>query len=72
MLISEDFNAKLGVGSPVGRFALGEANDNGERLTQFCLSNAYVAANAMVDRHPQRKATWKSPDGTTGNQIDFV
>ena len=72
VLISGDLNAKLGAGSPVGRFVLGEAKDNGKRLTQFCLSNAYVAANAMVERHPRRKATWKSPDGATRNQIDFV
>ena len=72
VLIGGDFNAKLGVGSPVGRFALGVSNDNGERLTQFCLSNAYFAANAMVDRHPRRQATWKAPNGETRNQIDFI
>ena len=26
----------------------------------------------MVERHPRRKATWKSPDQETRNQIDFV
>ena len=72
VLISGDFNAKRGAGSPVGSIALGVASDNGERLTQFCLSNACVAACAMVDRHPRRKATWKSPDQETRNQIDFV
>ena len=43
-----------------------------ERLTHFWLSNACVAANVMVERHPRRKVTWKSPDKDTRNQVDHL
>jgi hypothetical protein len=72
VIIGGDFNAKLGKGNPVGKHAPGEINDNGERLSQFCLSNGFLAANAMVARHPRRMITWLHPDAHTKNQIDFL
>jgi len=72
VLIGGDFNAKLGIDNPIGKHAPGVINDNGERLTEFCLSNEFLAANAMVARHPRRMHTWRHPDGHTKNQIDFL
>jgi Reverse transcriptase (RNA-dependent DNA polymerase) len=72
VLIGGDFNAKLGAENPAGKHAPGELNENGEMLTEFCMSNDFLAANAMVARHPRRTSTWHSPDGKVKNQIDFI
>ena len=71
VLLSGDFNAKIGTGAPIGKHALGSQNDNGERLVQFAQANDLVAANAMVRRHVRRMYTWKSHDGAHRNQIDY-
>jgi len=72
VLLSGDFNAKIGTGAPIGKHALGSQNDNGERLVQFAQANDLVAANAMVRRNARRMYTWKSHDGAHRNQIDFI
>ena len=38
VIISGDWNAKLGLGNPIGKFAMGNMNDNGERLRNFSLA----------------------------------
>jgi len=48
VLLSGDFNAKIGKRVPIGKQALGKQNDNGERPVQFAQANDLVAANAMV------------------------
>ena len=30
VLVNGDFNAKIGKGAPIGKFALGDRNDNGD------------------------------------------
>jgi len=69
IVIGGYFNAKLGEHNPV--FALGTSNNNGDRLTEFCLSNGLVAANALTEKHPRRKYTWIAPSGAR-NQIDYL
>ena len=66
-----DFNAKIGEQAPIGQFAKGERNDNGERLVQFAQSHSLVAANALVARPLRRLYTWRSADGRHRNQIDY-
>lgn len=61
IIIGGDFNAQIGKDSPIGPFALNGCNDNGDRLTHFCLANRYLAENAMISHHPRRMYTWKSP-----------
>jgi hypothetical protein len=59
-----DFNSRLGEGSPVGKHALGEMNENGRRLTELALANGLVAANAQVKQRAREvygargKRTW--------------
>ena len=72
VLLSGDFNAKIGSGTPIGKLALWTQNDNGERFIQFTQANDLVAANAMVRRHVRQMYTWKSHDGVHRNQIDFI
>ena len=72
-----DFNAKVGEhglegSDAIGKFGLGEANERGERLIDFCNDNELIVTNTLFQQHPRRLYTWVSPDGKTRNQIDFI
>ena len=70
------FNAKVGSGvvdsDATGRFGLGEQNERGEMLIDFCNENELVITNTLFQQHPRRLYTWVSPDGKTRNQIDYI
>jgi len=73
-----NFNVKVGrrepstVSSAVGLYGLGEKNEAGEQLEDFCLEHEMALANTMFKQHPRRLYTWTSPDGNTRNQIDYI
>lgn len=80
-IIMGDLNAKVGcikVPGVTGSFGLGDRNERGERLIQFCRENNYVIKNTFYMMKPRRLYTWKSPqDGTyrtqvVRNQIDYL
>ena len=75
-IIMGDFNAKVGCDVPVkgvtGKHGLGECNERGQRLIDFCIDNKLTITNTMYQHHPRRKYTWISPDGNTLNQIDYI
>ena len=56
----------------VGKYSLGETNERGLRLLQFCSLNKYVLTNTIYKYKPNRRLTWISPDGKTKSQIDFI
>ena len=58
--------------SAVGLYGLGEMNEAGEQLEDFCLEHEMTLANMMFKQHPRRLYTWTSPDGNTWNQIDYI
>ena len=72
-----DANAKVG-GDPtgyekiMGRHGLGVMNENGERFADFCSSNGLTIGGTIFPHKRIHKATWRSPDGVTENQIDNV
>ena len=54
LFIKEDWNAKVGsqeTAGVTGRFGLGEQNEAGQRLTEFCQENALVIANTPFQQH---------------------
>ena len=54
LFIIRDWNAKVGSqGIPwvTGKFDLGEENEAGQRLTEFCQENALVIANILFQQH---------------------
>ena len=53
------------------KFGLGQQNEAGQKLTEFCQENALVIANTLFQQH-KRSYTWKSPDGQHQNQIDYI
>ena len=73
-----DFNAKVGTDQQenwpreVGKYGLGQANDRGYHLLQFCAINELVITNTLFKHKKARRVTWKSPDGGTANQIDYI
>ena len=78
LLIMGDFNAKVGrrepsiMSSALGLYSLGETNEDGEQLEDFCLEHVMALANTMFKQHPRRLYACTSPDGNTRNQIDYI
>ena len=61
-----DWNAKVGsqeIPGIIGKFDLGEQNEAGQRLTEFCQENALVIANTLFQQHKGQHYTWTSPNG---------
>lgn len=78
-VIMGDFNAKVGQGKEddiVGNFGLGQRNERGDRLVQFCREERMVISNTLFRLPSRRLYTWRSPadkpGGIVRNQIDFI
>ncbi len=56
----------------LGKHGCGTINDNGERLVNTCQNNNLIVGNTIFPHKNIHKLTWKSPDGRTVNQIDYV
>ena len=56
----------------MGRHGVGEQNENGELLSEFCMFNDLVVGGTSFPHKPTHKKTRKSPDGKTENQIDYI
>jgi len=68
-----DFNAKVGnnvqVDGLVGKHGLGNYNERGHRLIDFCTENSMTITNTMFQHHPRQKYTWISvtPDDNSNS-----
>ena len=71
-----DFNAKVGKqdtpNATCGKFGLGQQNERGEDLIDFCSSNNLTITNTLFQHHPRHLYTWIAPDRKTRNQIDYI
>ena len=77
LLVMGDLNAKVGEDNDgyeniIGSHGVGERNDNGERLVDFCGLNNLVVTGTIFPHKLIHKQTWTSPGGKTKNQIDHV
>jgi len=60
LFVMGDFNAKVcrrepsAMSSAVGLYGLGETNEAGEQLEDFCLEHQMALANTMFKQHPRR------------------
>jgi hypothetical protein len=71
LIIMGNWNAKIGKGeepATVGRHGLGNRNEAGERLLEFCEENALFLANTYFEL-PERRLY---ADGKHKNQTDYV
>lgn len=76
-IVLGDFNAKIGkediFGRTIGRHSLHDTTSgNGFRLIDFAAGQNMVVCSTKFPHLNIHKATWKSPDQTTANQIDHV
>ena len=53
-------------------FALGERNEQGNQLVEFFSRNDFQIMHTVFKLHARRLYTWRSPDQTTRNQIDYI
>ena len=69
------WNAKVGsTKTPgiTGGNGLGDMNERGRRLMEFCQENKLVLTNTMFQLSPRRLYTLESRGGIVRNQIDFI
>ena len=77
LILMGDMNAKVGSSNTdrereMGRHGLGDMNENGEMLADFCAVNNLVIGGTLFPHCCHHKATWILPDHQTENQIDHV
>ena len=75
LIVMGDWNAKVGnkeEAPVVGKYGLGNRNEAGERLLEFCKTNNLFISNTFFQQHKRRLYTWTSPNGIYKNQIDYI
>ena len=75
LYISGDWNAKVGKyisNGVTGNFGLGERNERGDQLVEFCCRNDLQIMNTFFKLHPRRLYTWRSPEKIIRNQIYYI
>ena len=76
-ILMGDLNAKIGADNTgyeetMGTHGLGQMNENGERFADLCALNQLVIGGSIFPHKRIHKATWRSPDHVTENQIDHI
>lgn len=77
LIVMGDFNAKIGQPKPEENLIMkshgyGIRNNRGERLIEFAYENKLSIINTFYKKKNNQKWTWRSPDGTTKNEIDYI
>ena len=75
VIVMGDFNASVGEGTDdkvIGKYGLGERNDRGQMLVDFCKRKKLVVTNTWFQQEKRRRYTWKKPGDTGRYQIDYI
>ena len=81
LMIMGDFNARVGNDiatwqGVIGRFGLGEQNENGVRLLDFCAMNQLVIMNTLFQHRSCHQMTWFHPAESSqaggGHVLDYI
>lgn len=74
LIIMGDWNAVVGQESLehiIGNYGLGNRNERGDRLIDFCSKHELLITNTYFNHHPRRRYTWKMPGDRGRYQIDY-
>ncbi|XP_072400639.1 uncharacterized protein [Diabrotica undecimpunctata] len=78
-IIMGDWNVKTGKRECckwIGKYSLGQRNERGDRLLQFCQENNFIIKNTFYQLPRRLVYTWKSPGDTKDhiirNQIHYI
>lgn len=71
-LVIGDVNAKVGSNirpwrRVLGHHGIGDMNNNGQRLVEFCAENDMVVSGTLFQHKTIHRCTWTSPDGNAAN-----
>jgi exonuclease III len=78
VLIMGDFNARvsqqqhLDGSSVVGKHAVDDLNENGQRLTDLCSNNDLIIANTFFEHKQIHQMTWMHPGNKKWHMIDYT
>uniref|UniRef100_A0A2A4JIH6 Endonuclease/exonuclease/phosphatase domain-containing protein n=1 Tax=Heliothis virescens TaxID=7102 RepID=A0A2A4JIH6_HELVI len=77
VIVMGDFNSKIGQPRPEERLIMknhgyGVRNSRGERLIEFAYENKLNIMNTFFKKPKSQRWTWRSPDGNTKNEIDYI
>lgn len=78
ILTMGDFSARVGLEQTkstqniVGKYAVGEQNQNGQRLIDFCLFNEFVVTNTFFPHKRVHQTTWMHPKTKQWHMLDYV
>jgi len=77
IILRGDLNAKVGQENEglkhiMDRHGLGERNENGQLLVDFCARYHLIIGGTIFPHKNCHKVTWVSPDHKTENQIDHI
>lgn len=76
VFVISDFNASVGsqiTGNEcVGKFGLGNTNERGEKIIEFCEQFEMIITNTMYEVPKRRRYTWKAPGDKSRHQIDYI
>ena len=76
IVIMGDWNAKIEKSvhksDNIGAYGLGDRNERGDMLEDFCVANELVVTNTTFQQHPRILYTWTSPGDRVSNQIDYI
>lgn len=77
VVVMGDFNAKIGRKTTtdlanIGPFGLGIRNERGQMLLNYLSIEDLFCINTHFKKSSQWKWTWKSPNNTVKNKIDYI